>query len=940
MSTPGLQLNAFTDFYRHVVPRESVAERLAPALADAAISEQIESLIDSVWHDCQRTVEIQSFRTLIGQFHVLRNNLGHPLDAGSDTAIRAFRDRLTRPGVVASILREHPVLDRRLQTIVANMVSASVEMVEAFTADLAILSAVGFIDGPQDRITALHMTTGDTHNDNRKVTGLGVASGARIVFKPRTLRTDQLTAALFEAVDPVLEHSLEQCLPPSADVGSRGWQRLVTPGPMDDAEAPQRYFYRFGALCALLGAIGASDLHEENVIAVGEHPCIVDTETILRPNPGVSNDSLAHTLINQLKLSVASTMLVPMSNPASQIDLIMSGLGVEGAQASAMTRAVVTSPDTDGVRVDFEPVTYHHGDNVPRLGDDALSPIAHMPCIVDGAVAAQQAIRSGSVTAVLARHGDITVRCLLRSTMVYSRFLDAATHPDYLITQAEADRVLGLLGTFPEYFTPAAVALVAGAERDSLTTGNVPYFQSRAGSRELATVTHAVPDVHRSSPIEFATLGLKMSADRGDLFQRHLLEECLGDIADDDPADPSAVSMFAEVVAGGTGQRWRSIARIFASLAVSHHGPQGVEDGWVCGIGPDRDAPTVTPGNFLSFHDNGGIVRFLDDAARSDVHLTDAAERAARGLTALAAEYDQQLLDMPEGVFTGAASMLAIQPPTGGEDDWLRQIFDRVTRRIDEQTVEMDLGNGVAGLAMIIADRIEAGTSTTADSQRLEMLASVLDTLGPIAEVDRPWFDTAHGELGRAWATCRIGRVLGDCGRLEAVSKWLVSALETGPYPTVPGWCTGTAGILLATAEILISAGETDQLMHRWLPDLVAGSTTISGSGPIDLSVCHGAAGVSQVLLAVGRRTGQTSLTERAVDHLEQAFTAAGRQGFSTGSPGRTSLLGYMLGWSGVGHTDLLVHRGPESSTPIHVPLELSRLPVRPQPPIRQETST
>jgi hypothetical protein len=43
----------------------------------------------------------------------------------------------------------------------------------------------------------------------------------------------------------------------------------------------RRYFYRFGILIFGSYILNTNDLHEENVIAAGEYPIIIDAETIL-----------------------------------------------------------------------------------------------------------------------------------------------------------------------------------------------------------------------------------------------------------------------------------------------------------------------------------------------------------------------------------------------------------------------------------------------------------------------------------------------------------------------------------------------------------------------------------------------------------------------------------------------------------------------------------
>ncbi|GGW40050.1 type 2 lanthipeptide synthetase LanM [Streptomyces caelestis] len=908
MTGPDVTIPAFLPFYTELIPRDRVRDRLGDLVAATAAPEHVDPLLDQVWEDLVGTVEGHAFRMLIGEFHTFREQRGLPMTTEGDEALQQFRQHL-RDAAGRGILDGYPVLRERLETVLRNSLDAYADLFAAYARDRATLFAAGLLPSAEATVAELFATGADLHNDNRQVVGVRLADGSRIVFKPRPLVSDAFVRDLYAAADPHLKHSLRGCVPDSVTVGSHGWQQFVTPGPMDDPEQPARYFYRFGALCALLGAIGASDLHEENLLAAGEHPCVIDTETMVRPNAGVDNDSLPHLLINQLKLSVVSTMLVPMANPNSPIDLNMAGVGVEGEQTSKMRRPVIRDTGTDGIRIVWENVTYRHKNNVPRLDGTALSPVDHFADILEGCTDALAAVRDERLAKVLDTYPDMPVRVLIRSTMVYSRFLDAATHPDYLGRPEEAERIFRLLGKYPDYLTPEAAAYVGEQERAGLHTGNVPYFVARGGSTELATPGSRFPGVHRTSPLDFARCGLEVNARRSDAFHRFLLEECFGEIAAGDrPGGLCRHSVFAGALDGGTPrERWTRIARTIASVGVSYDGPDGPQTGWVCGIGPDRSAPTVTPGNFISFHDTGGIVAFLANAAHHDPGLRDAHRAADRGFDALLAEYGALLLEVPEGVFTGAASLLLARP-NGVDRHWLEQVLDKIDERAAVGTLDADLANGPAGLLMLLLSRLESGEAPLVGAERLDRLRQLT-----LAQAGRPltgfhWYDVAHGDLGLRWAASRAGRVLGDTEPARRSADWLAGRLAEGDEPPVPGWCNGAAGLLLTAAEILVSAGRQELLSGGRLDRLADRATRLPEDGPVDLSVCHGSSGVVQSLVAAGRLLGDDRLLDRAIEYQERVTAVARSRGFHTSAVGRTSLLGYMFGWAGVGDTEVLLH--------------------------------
>lgn len=929
MTMPEVSIRYFFPFYEHLVPRTRVEDALRELLIPVTAAQHVESVLDEVWEDLVTTVEGHSFRMLVREFHVFRDEHGLPMSDSSDEGLQLFKAHLGDANACHKLLTAYPVLRDRLQTILGNTLDAYGELFDAYARDQDALVEAGLLPTPTETsraegghanaIKRIFITGSDPHNDNRAVFGLRLVDDTRLVYKPRALVTDQFVRDLYTAADPYLRFSIQGCAPQSVTVGARGWQEFVHATPMTSEDQPARYFYRFGALCAIYGSIGASDLHDENLLAWGENPCVIDTETVLRPDAGLANDSLPHYLINNMKLSVVSTMLLPMANPSSPIDVVMAGVGVSGAQTSSMTKAVIRDNEADCISVQREPVVYQHGNNVPRLGEEAVPGTSRFEDVVAGYHDALAFVRSDALPKVIDKFPGMPVRCLLRSTMVYGRYIDASTHPDYLAKPEEAARLLGLLRHFPEYLSKEAKAYVGVREKESLATGNVPYFVSGSDSTELATLKDSCPNVYRTSSVETAHIGTRLSRERSDRYHHFILEECLAEIvSEDDPGGLSAHSVFGGPALNdaSAGAWWPAIAERITDIGVTYDGPHGPETGWLGGIGPGRGATTITSGNYVSFHDSGGIVTFLERAARYDETLREVHQGADRGLRSLLADYGEMLMLSPEAVFTGAASQLLTQPDQLDEE-WLERTFTKLWERAESDDLDTDLVNGPAGLLMVLLSRYAAGAERlpgTAGPLRgqIERLWSLLPNHLD-EERDTPWFELAHGELGLRWATARAGKALGQQHAVTESADWLAERMATqGPLPH-RGWCNGSAGVLLSAAEIMTAAGRTEWLTAR-LPSLLEEATSLPADAPVDLSVCHGSSGVVQSLLATAQVLGEDSLVTRAEAYQEQVLRTARANGFYTGSPGRTSLLGYMLGWAGVGDTDALLRAHKEGA--------------------------
>ena len=95
-----------------------------------------------------------------------------------------------------------------------------------------------------------------------------------------------------------------------------GWCEYIEPGEVSSAAEVGRFYRRFGSACALMQALGGSDLHSSNWICSGGLPVLVDVETALSPVPRVFSDKrMFPELMSESEsfLSDANRSLIPSS---------------------------------------------------------------------------------------------------------------------------------------------------------------------------------------------------------------------------------------------------------------------------------------------------------------------------------------------------------------------------------------------------------------------------------------------------------------------------------------------------------------------------------------------------------------------------------------------------------------------------------------------------
>lgn len=332
----------------------------------------------------------QSARTLVRELHRARTE---GLLAGETPRERfaVFLARLgTRQGL-AELFTRYPVLARMLGQTCGLAASATVELVDRFTADRAAI-VEGLLHGcDPGALVRVDLGRGDVHQGNRSVALLGFADGATVVYKPRPL--DQhvlLDRAVGWANGKVPGLGLRT--PRSVRGDGYGWLEFIEHGWCATPTELDRFYRRQGALLALLYAVDGVDMHYENVIACGDQPVLVDAETLLHSGLPAAVTCGSDPAADALASSVYRTCLLPslLIGENGAMDISALGGGDGGSYPSDGLRWEAAG--TDGMRLLRGPVASAAGQNRPAPQGRAAGHADHRAALLEGFRAGYDAI--------------------------------------------------------------------------------------------------------------------------------------------------------------------------------------------------------------------------------------------------------------------------------------------------------------------------------------------------------------------------------------------------------------------------------------------------------------------------------------------------------------------------------------------------------------------
>ena len=270
--------------------------------------------------------------------------------------------------------------------------------------------------------------------------------------------------------------------------------------PCEGKEDEERYFARAGALLCLVHVLRGTDCHADNLIPAGEHPILIDLETLLAPvcvDPAVGVGSAAFKLARQrLANSVLATYLLPSWSQGYDEKEWYDGsaLGADGELERSLTWPSWTAINTDRMRLVRQPIVYQPKPRAARADGTPLRVVEHEEEVVAGFEAMYRFLmreREALLTdgSPFEQLKAARVRFVIRNTGVYAAMLERLRQPELL--RDGADRSLAI-----EALARSAVInetadgrggwrLIWKAEREGIERGDVPHFSATADGRGL-----------------------------------------------------------------------------------------------------------------------------------------------------------------------------------------------------------------------------------------------------------------------------------------------------------------------------------------------------------------------------------------------------------------------------------------------------------------------
>ncbi|SON63882.1 hypothetical protein MSIMFI_05413 [Mycobacterium simulans] len=356
----------------------------------------------------------------------------------ADMKVRGFR----------RLFDDKPVLLRLIASLTRQWIDTSAELITRLDADLPAIRCGLLAAETRCEITSIDADLSDPHNFGRTVRIIGFDDGSRIVYKPKDLAVDVAWYTLIERLNR--SAPIELRAPRVLSCAGYGWTEFIDHTSCPDPHGFRRFFRRAGAWLALFHCFAGIDMHQENIIAAGDHPVPIDLEMILQAAepPGLDADEgvgrAFDAAMEKLRDSVLATGLLPTYGKHSDSVVSIGGVASNATPRFKLTWTDINSDEMRPAKVaDIDTISNlpHAQGRHAQLGD-------YIDDFRSGFTDYAMFLQRQRPDDLFGGFAGLTVRRVARPTRFYymllQRLKDHRTMDDGIMWSAQADFVARL----------------------------------------------------------------------------------------------------------------------------------------------------------------------------------------------------------------------------------------------------------------------------------------------------------------------------------------------------------------------------------------------------------------------------------------------------------------------------------------------------------------
>lgn len=792
---------------------------------------------------------------------------GELIGGSPEEEYRYYKKRfLSNKLYVKKILAEYPELYRLYKVRSSKMSFLKKKMKEHLLDDDIQLDFILLKKGNK-KVKRLVLHKGDIHRGGFCVSKIEFDNGSILYYKPHSLDKDIKYQQLYKYLCEKAGISCREvkCL----SRPTYGWEENIENKSCNTKEEIERYYFRLGIHLFLGYALGATDLHGENIVAHGEHPVIIDMETYpgyITKNSGSSTEEKAEIKIREkIMTSVLNTGILPVLTWGTGNNrVLMSAVNMHGKIRTPFKMPVVKDDKTSNIHIEYEQVEFEIKECIVRLNGEVVNSEEYTGEIIRGfRMAYTEILQNQKLRNMLKTFFHEKSRVILRHTQQYYMYLFASFHPDYMKDRKQREELLQVLHKKGETQLQKELR---DYEIQSLLELDIPYFEIDGNSRSIfdgngKEYQGYLPCTPYESWIE------------------HMKQLSCQDMEQQCDYIRLSMGLLNHGYIGEKNTRWadentciHQIAEWICRTAVI----DGADIGWAGLHFWDNGYWSLKPCGMYLYDGIAGIVLFLakyldryqDSSCRQDVEkIYKLAIEKLEKYTDLRCEQNEVPEPLATGFYDGESSIVyvyLILYEITGQEKWIKnaQKHFEIVAKLLPKDENMDYLSGNAG-AIVAAMKLYQLTG------EIEYCTAAIETekdlwkKGQRMEVGYGWklknlkyplSGLSHGNSGFLMAYVELYKMTYDQEYLKKIKLLLsyedilysedlknwIDLRDPDGRKTMCGWCHGAPGILLSRMSIMDILPDDKQIKKDILR---AVSTLFHNEREKKICLCHGMTG-------------------------------------------------------------------------------------------------
>ena len=910
------------EFYNFIKNNQSLENK------EDVLFQVISSVVDNLYN--------MAFKVLVLETNINRMEDNLIGETSKEKAQYFIKVLLNDKEYLENVYNEYPELTRLMNKSVINTFNYVKEIIENTSNEIISLEQKFNKGNPVGKIKKIELGAGDTHNSGKTVAKLVFSSDVKVIYKPRFLDLESKFSDFIDWINSQeIENfkSLKSCTIHTTN--DAGWMEFIEHNECNNEDEVKNFYMRTGQFLTLLYMFNAKDFHFENLIANGEHPILIDLETLLHPDmiiKDIEDKSADAEVLKIINDSVKTIALLPTQviNHKTERVLDVGGLCGETEQEAPFKSIYIKDFDSDEVRVEQGYGIIKPKENNPIINGTKVSSDKYVNEIKEGFTITYKWILSNKemyVRKLKELFEHCLCRVVFRPTNVYCQLLSTSYHPDLL--RNSTDRYvylhrIGLIGNNKE---------IISSELKDMYDGDVPYFVTYVNENKILNGR----DEELSSKYYRTTLDTILNKIEG-ISEKDLVRQITF-------INLSYADKLKKGVKNTTGIKFQEYKDDFildkqllvkASRDIGdfilEKSIVGTKDGvkdrtWIGTMEIANITSYVTPVGYDLYGGNSGIALYLAylGVVTGDSKYKSAALESIKPVLNYLDELET-ITNEKIGVFSGVIGQLYSIYRIGQlfNDEVLVNFVKNkilIIKEFKGITQNHDIISGYSGALAAILSIYDSTEDQEFKKSLLDISRDIFTTIKEnivvLSERDcitwgkEGYVGYSHGNVGVETQLMRLYKVTGDTEMLQIIKESLAYSrsmfdeenenwkkdLNKDDYSY--GWCHGAPGILLGRL-MLLQLGYRDEKILDEIHKAI--ETTKKYAFGIDYSLCHGDIGNNLILNYAANILEDNKLKVQCEITLNEFLTKYLSEVWETAEFVETFNLGLMVGMAGIGY--------------------------------------